>query len=203
MSWEDKRKGLLILSVLSFGIFLYYFYSFYNHEYLFEAKNLIKIDNLVISEKPKLEVIKPNKSPKYELILFKIKGFEKTFELTEDKILCNDKLYLLNGLNTNDTVSIIVNRSEIDKLKTISFFNKTNEIISIQKNYSNGIATDLKCVETKNLKNLEFGLKVSLMFSFLTLITYLVKKQPQLFGINIDLTIFIAILMLIFLIIIR
>ena len=193
IEWKNKRQGFLLLSVISFTIASYYLFQNLSDNYKITNNELVEVKNLLLSESPQLLITEGRYS--YEYIQLKFQHYDKYFNVSKEELKCCNKLYILNAITQADTITIKILKDDFENINELGFFNKDNEIFSIVKNGSEMI--NLDCLNEDRFKENLFGYKILFVLSFLSFLSYLIRKQPQIFGINLDISIFIFVLIII------
>lgn len=114
--WETKRKNYLALAIVCFFIGTYFFIKVTNGSYILKNSELIKIENLVISESPIFKETKGKHGRKW--IEFKCINTNATFEIASFDYKCVDDAEIIDSIKNGDTISITISNKDtgtIDK----------------------------------------------------------------------------------------
>ena len=191
-SWSEKKQGYILLGILSF-IFSTYCVLFRTTN--ITNDNLVKINNLVVRQKPVIQKYIGRNSTK-EWISIYFNDINKEFQIVEEEYSCCRKNEILNIIQVGDTLSIKMLKNEIDNINNSQLVDNFNRVYGIEKDDTD--LCNLTCSNKKATKNNTFIYSVGYFVAFLLIFTHFLKKQPIVFGINVDIGFLIAIISITF-----
>jgi hypothetical protein len=185
LKWKHKRVFHIVGSILVLILGFYFKTTVDNSSFKIHDDDLTSLDGLVLASNPKY--VERHGKGTHEHIEFQIKNYSKVFAITGFDYDCSvrDSL-ILNGIKTNDTISIKILKETYTDLKNdnISYTNiDIHSLIFKEQEYLN-----LNCRNQKQKKEGRFGVYMCFIMSPLLLISGLFRNEPKIGKIKIDLS---------------
>ena len=171
--WEKKRKNYLAIAVVCFYIGMYFFIKVTNGSYILKNSELIKIENLVISESPKFKETKGRQGRKW--IEFKCVNTKATFEIASFDYRCVNDDEIINNIKNGDTISVTISNMETENINKET----SCEIHGLEKDKKNYL--NIKCRNEADNNDGKMGYIMLFSVTTMTAIVSSFYKKPKIF----------------------
>ncbi|MBS7253883.1 hypothetical protein [Flavobacterium branchiicola] len=171
--WEKKRPSYIIIAIISLVLGAYYLINVLNDNYIIKPSDLETIENLIVEGKPEFKETKGKHSKKW--IEFKCENNTTTFKIASYDYRCIIDKEILNGINSKDTVTVQILKTDLDLVNTDAPC-EIHSLIDKNKEY-----LDISCRNTEDQKDGELGYILCSAITVMTGSVFLFKKKPEFF----------------------